>query len=75
MPRKATKRPPTEAESIESRSAERATRCPACDRSFTSSTSRPFCSDRCKLIDLGRWLGEEYAVAGEPAIIVDDGEA
>jgi endogenous inhibitor of DNA gyrase (YacG/DUF329 family) len=22
----------------------------------------PFCSPRCKLIDLGRWLGEQYAV-------------
>jgi endogenous inhibitor of DNA gyrase (YacG/DUF329 family) len=23
----------------------------------------PFCSDRCKLIDLGKWLGEEYKVS------------
>jgi uncharacterized protein len=22
----------------------------------------PFCSDRCKLIDLGRWLGERYGI-------------
>jgi endogenous inhibitor of DNA gyrase (YacG/DUF329 family) len=22
----------------------------------------PFCSERCKLIDLGRWLGERYSV-------------
>jgi uncharacterized protein len=22
----------------------------------------PFCSERCKLIDLGRWLGEKYSV-------------
>ena len=27
----------------------------------------PFCSERCHLIDLGRWLGEEYRIAGEPA--------
>jgi endogenous inhibitor of DNA gyrase (YacG/DUF329 family) len=26
----------------------------------------PFCSKRCRLIDLGRWLGEEYRVAGAP---------
>lgn len=27
----------------------------------------PFCSPRCKLIDLGRWLGEEYRIpAGRP---------
>jgi endogenous inhibitor of DNA gyrase (YacG/DUF329 family) len=25
----------------------------------------PFCSARCKLIDLGRWLGEEYTVASK----------
>jgi endogenous inhibitor of DNA gyrase (YacG/DUF329 family) len=23
----------------------------------------PFCSDRCRMIDLGRWLGEEYAIS------------
>ncbi len=26
----------------------------------------PFCSPKCKLIDLGRWLGEEYRVPAEP---------
>lgn len=26
----------------------------------------PFCSKRCRLIDLGRWLGEKYAVPEEP---------
>ena len=28
---------------------------------------RPFCSERCKLIDLGRWLGEQYRVPVEGA--------
>jgi len=28
---------------------------------------RPFCSERCKMADLGRWLREEYRVADEPA--------
>jgi hypothetical protein len=27
----------------------------------------PFCSERCHLVDLGRWLGEEYRLAGPPA--------
>jgi endogenous inhibitor of DNA gyrase (YacG/DUF329 family) len=27
----------------------------------------PFCSDRCKLLDLGKWLGEEYRVPGPRA--------
>ena len=26
----------------------------------------PFCSDRCRAIDLGRWLDERYGLAGEP---------
>ena len=39
-------------------------RCPICDKRFESgdSASPPFCCDRCRLIDLGRWLGESYAV-------------
>ncbi|HEV7226687.1 MAG TPA: DNA gyrase inhibitor YacG [Pirellulales bacterium] len=42
-------------------------RCPVCDRRFESSESQtvPFCSDRCRRIDLGRWLGEEYSVPAE----------
>lgn len=33
----------------------------------------PFCSDRCKMVDLGKWFGEEYQV---PAPIdPDDHEA
>jgi hypothetical protein len=27
----------------------------------------PFCSERCHLVDLGRWLGEDYRIAGPPA--------
>jgi endogenous inhibitor of DNA gyrase (YacG/DUF329 family) len=26
---------------------------------------RPFCSERCKLVDLGRWLNEEYRITEE----------
>jgi len=38
--------------------------CPICRKRFDPLTSRtmPFCSPRCRLIDLGRWLGEEYSV-------------
>ncbi|RYZ16586.1 MAG: DNA gyrase inhibitor YacG, partial [Chitinophagaceae bacterium] len=28
--------------------------------------NRPFCSDRCKLIDLGAWAAEEHKIAGAP---------
>jgi endogenous inhibitor of DNA gyrase (YacG/DUF329 family) len=27
----------------------------------------PFCSARCRLIDLGRWLGEDYSIAATKA--------
>ena len=41
--------------------------CPICQREMRGKTLSdwpqfPFCSDRCKLIDLGRWLGEKYSV-------------
>jgi endogenous inhibitor of DNA gyrase (YacG/DUF329 family) len=32
----------------------------------------PFCSDRCRLADLGRWMGESYRIPGER---VGDGAA
>jgi endogenous inhibitor of DNA gyrase (YacG/DUF329 family) len=31
----------------------------------------PFCSDRCRLVDLAKWLGEEYRIPGPRA---GDGE-
>ena len=41
--------------------------CPKCKKQFAfySSPFRPFCSERCKLVDLGHWLSETYTVAGE----------
>jgi uncharacterized protein len=26
----------------------------------------PFCSDRCRMVDLGRWLTGQYVIPGEP---------
>ncbi len=43
-------------------------RCPTCDqtvRSTTDSKFMPFCSERCQLIDLGRWLSEENAITAD----------
>jgi endogenous inhibitor of DNA gyrase (YacG/DUF329 family) len=39
-------------------------RCPVCHASVSLETmsSAPFCSERCRLIDLGRWLEEGYSV-------------
>jgi endogenous inhibitor of DNA gyrase (YacG/DUF329 family) len=43
-------------------------RCPICKREFDpdASTSKPFCSERCRTIDLGRWLGETYGLPAMP---------
>ncbi|GAA6164467.1 DNA gyrase inhibitor YacG [Pelagimonas sp. KU-00592-HH] len=38
--------------------------CPIC-RKDTVQAYRPFCSKRCADVDLGRWFGEEYAVASQ----------
>jgi endogenous inhibitor of DNA gyrase (YacG/DUF329 family) len=54
-------------------------RCPICERQFDPAASRamPFCSDRCRQIDLGRWLREVYSVPVErdPDADVREGEA
>lgn len=43
-------------------------RCPICKKTVDTSPAnraRPFCSERCRTIDLGTWAGEGYRVAGE----------
>lgn len=42
--------------------------CPTCEKEFEKSTSDalPFCSERCRLIDLGRWLDEGYGLPVVP---------
>jgi hypothetical protein len=36
-----------------------------CRRRPVDPAWRPFCSERCKLADLGRWLSEDYRVPDE----------
>jgi uncharacterized protein len=50
----------------------RAARCPQCGKTVDLTPDnrfRPFCSERCKLIDLGAWAAESYRVpvAEDPA--------
>lgn len=43
--------------------------CPICNKKGTWSSEnkfKPFCSERCKLIDLGEWADETRRVPGEP---------
>ena len=39
-------------------------RCAYCQREPVVTRWRPFCSDRCKLADLGRWLEGDYRIPG-----------
>jgi uncharacterized protein len=44
-------------------------RCPICKKPTDSDSNAefPFCSERCKLLDLGAWASEKYAIS-EPAV-------
>lgn len=48
-------------------------KCPICLKKFDpkKSEDKPFCSERCKDIDLGNWLSEGYSI---PAVELDDEE-
>jgi len=44
--------------------------CPVCRRAVPKPepgirSPRPFCSDRCRQVDLGRWLSGTYAIPAE----------
>ena len=46
--------------------AMRSFRCAICEREVTYTdrwpATYPFCSERCRLVDLGRWLREDYVI-------------
>lgn len=55
--------------------APRIVSCPTCGIPVTFgpvSPFRPFCSQRCKLVDLGQWADERYRIA---AVEPDDDES
>jgi len=52
-------------------------RCPICDREMQGQSEAewpqfPFCSPRCRTIDLGRWLGEHYRVPADRGEAADN---
>lgn len=52
-------------------------KCPMCrkDAAWEGNPHRPFCSERCKLIDLGAWASDEYRIPGKPHVDdADEGE-
>ena len=51
--------------------------CPQCRRQHEwdgMSPWRPFCSERCRLIDLGAWLTERHVIPGDEAPEADAGD-
>jgi endogenous inhibitor of DNA gyrase (YacG/DUF329 family) len=39
-------------------------RCPSCKQAVTSASPEfPFCSRRCRLVDLGKWASGEYVIS------------
>jgi endogenous inhibitor of DNA gyrase (YacG/DUF329 family) len=41
--------------------------CPICKKPVSlDDPNMPFCSDRCRLIDLGNWATEKYSIPGAP---------
>jgi endogenous inhibitor of DNA gyrase (YacG/DUF329 family) len=48
--------------------------CPTCNKaiSWEGNAFRPFCSDRCRLIDLQGWFGERYRIPEDESPDPDD---
>ena len=50
-------------------------KCPTCKTLVVWSETnpfRPFCSQRCRLIDLGDWATEAHRIPGEPKLQTDN---
>ena len=52
-------------ESVNMKGQPKKVKCPVCDKKgdWFSGQYGPFCSRRCKLVDLGKWLGEEHRIS------------
>ena len=49
-------------------------KCPSCGREteYTGNEFRPFCSERCRLLDFGAWADEEFALPAETASLTEE---
>jgi hypothetical protein len=49
-------------------------KCPTCGKKveYGGNEFRPFCSERCKLLDFGAWADEEYTVPTEDAALSEE---
>jgi endogenous inhibitor of DNA gyrase (YacG/DUF329 family) len=57
----------------------KSSKCPICEKAVAARAANPkfpFCSERCRMADLGRWLNEEYRIpVQEPEDEGEDGGA
>lgn len=56
----------------------RKTSCSICKKPVPeNSEAMPFCSKRCRVIDLGNWLGDKYRIPGESNVdeAIDAGDS
>lgn len=50
-------------------------KCPICKKEVLQTDPEfPFCSERCRLLDLGKWASEEYRVPSTPVVRPEDEE-
>jgi endogenous inhibitor of DNA gyrase (YacG/DUF329 family) len=49
-------------------------KCPKCGKEveFSGNEFRPFCSERCKLLDFGAWVDEEYNLPSETSSLSEE---
>ncbi len=49
-------------------------KCPQCGKEteYNHNKFRPFCSERCQLLDFGAWADEEFAIPSETAALTEE---
>lgn len=49
-------------------------KCPTCEKmcEYEGNEFRPFCSERCKLIDFGAWADEEFSLPAEGSSLSEE---
>ncbi|CAN5501876.1 hypothetical protein BH10ACI3_BH10ACI3_24280 [soil metagenome] len=49
-------------------------KCPHCGKEteYSGNEYRPFCSERCKLLDFGAWADEEFAIPSETSALDEE---
>ena len=49
-------------------------KCPQCGKEteYSGNEFRPFCSERCKLLDFGAWADGDYNIPSETSSLIDE---